>query len=107
DLQNQVTPGLAGQDTDVTARYLMLNYQMNEDSSLTLRYDNWENEIDTVVASGTEGDAFTFTFAWNKKINDTSMFQFEYVSPDEQTIGAAASSDVDDDLIQFRYKVWF
>ncbi|MCB1150518.1 hypothetical protein KDK88_03170, partial [bacterium] len=94
-----------GNQTDITAWYITLNYQMNEDSSLTLRYDDWDNEVDTVVASGIEGDAFTF--AWNKRINDTSMFQFEYVSPDESTIGAAASSDVDDDLIQFRYKVWF
>ncbi len=37
------------------------------------------------------------------------MFQFEYISPDEEALGAAvpAPSDDDDDLIQFRYKVWF
>ena len=104
DSEGAVVPGAVGQNTDLSAWYFLVNYQMNEDSSLTLRYDDWENEVDTVIASGTEGDAFTF--AWNKRINDTSMFQFEYVSPDEETV-AGASSDIDDDIIQFRYKVWF
>ena len=95
----------AGNTTDITSWYFLVNYQMNEDSSLSLRYDDWENEINTAVtATGTEGDAFTF--AWNKRINDTSMFQFEYITPDEENI-SGTSSDVDDDLIQFRYKVWF
>ena len=60
------------------------------------------------AVGGIIGHAFlyAFTFAWNKKINDTSMFQFEYLTPDEKLI-TGASSDVDDDLIQFRYKVWF
>jgi hypothetical protein len=101
---NVLGAGAAGQTNDITSWYILANYQMNEDSSLTVRYDDWENETNTVPATGIEGDGFTF--AWNKKINDTSMFQFEWLSPDEQTI-TGTSSDVSDDLVQFRYKVWF
>jgi hypothetical protein len=96
--------GVAGGQTDMNAWYFMVNWTMNEDSTITLRYDDWENEINTTPIGGTNGDAFTF--AWNKKINDTSMFQFEWISPDEE-LNTGTSSDVSDDLVQFRYKVWF
>ena len=99
--------GAVGARASLNTWYLAVNWKMSEDSSITLRYDDWENEVDTAVASGTEGNAFTF--AWNKKLSDTSMFQFEWISPDEDNIAAAnpAAADVDDDLVQFRYKVWF
>ncbi len=101
---SESAPGVGG-TTDLTAFYVALNWKMNEDSSITIRYDDWENEVNTPVASGSEGDAITF--AWNKKLSDTSMFQFEWISPDEQNIGGGNAADVDDDLVQFRYKVWF
>lgn len=98
--------GGTGANIDVDSWYILINYQMNEDSSLTLRYDDWENEDDTLgVAGGSEGDAFTF--AYNRKTSDTSMFQFEWLSPDEDALNVAGSGDIDDDLIQLRYKVWF
>ena len=107
DSDAAVAPGALGGTTELSAWYLTVNWKLNEDSSITLRYDDWENEINTNPVGGTEGDAFTF--AWNKKLSDTSMFQFEWISPDEENIGAAnpAPADVDDDLVQFRYKVWF
>jgi len=96
-----------GANFDVDSWYILVNYQMNEDSSLTLRYDDWENEGDTVgIATGLEGDAFTF--AYNRKTSDTSMFQFEYITPDEDTEPSVpGTGDFDDDLVQLRYKVWF
>jgi hypothetical protein len=95
-----------GTTTDVDSWYILVNYQMNEDSSLTLRYDDWENEIDTPgIATGTEGDSFTF--AYNRKTSDTSMFQFEWLSPDEEALNVVGTGDIDDDVIQLRYKVWF
>ena len=100
--------GVAGQQTALEAWYLAVNWVMNADSTLTLRYDGWENEINTAPRiTGLDGDAFTF--AWNKRINDTSMFQFEWISPDEERIGAVspAPADINDDIVQFRYKVWF
>ena len=91
---------------DVSSWYFLVNYQMNEKNSLTLRYDDWENERNTAVASGDEGDAFTFAF--NRRLTDTSMFQFEYLTPDTEVIGGGAGpSDAKDDIVQFRYKVWF
>lgn len=100
-----------GNDADLDAWYLSVNFKMNDDTSLTLRYDDWENEVSVapgVINAGNivEGDAITF--AWNKKINDTSMFQFEWLSTDEDSnTGVLGGADIDDDLIQFRYKVWF
>jgi hypothetical protein len=113
DAEANVAGVAFGNDADLDAWYLSVNFKMNDDTSLTLRYDDWENEVSVapgLVAGGniTEGDAITF--AWNKKINDTSMFQFEWLSTDEETnvgFGALGTNDIDDDLIQFRYKVWF
>ena len=99
-----------GNDADFDTFYLSVNFKMNDDTSLTLRYDDWENEVNAgpgAFGNELEGDAITF--AWNKKINDTSMFQFEWLSVDEETNSAPglAASDIDDDIVQFRYKVWF
>ena len=111
--QDQTYTGAPGiPDMEANAWYLMVNWKMNEDSSITLRYDSFENE--NVLGASTlgfnsdlEGDGFTL--AWNRRITDTSMFQFEYLSNDIDQPGpipGPVASDVDDDLIQFRYKVW-
>jgi hypothetical protein len=93
-------------DIDSDAWYILINYQMNEDSSLSLRYDDWENENNVPgITGGSEGDSFTF--AYNRKTSDTSMFQFEWISPDEDALNVPGSGDIDDDLVQLRYKVWF
>jgi hypothetical protein len=103
-----VANAVAGGNMDFRSFYLLVNFKMNDDASLTLRYDDFENEIDTVVKTGFDGNAITF--AWNRKISDTSMFQFEYVTVDTDVIATPApvgGADNDDDLFQFRYKVWF
>jgi hypothetical protein len=100
-------------DNEMNAWYVLVNWKMNEDSSVSLRYDDWTNDNWAGVATpgadvDLEGDSFTF--AWNRKISDTSMFQFEYLSVDQDYVGAipgGVPDDVDDDLVQFRYKVWF
>ncbi len=94
-------------NAEVDAWYILVNWKMNDKTSLSLRYDDWENETQAAAAvvAGTEGDSFTF--AWNRRISDTSMFQFEWLSVDASSTAAGATGDTDDDLVQFRYKVWF
>jgi hypothetical protein len=109
DGENEFAAAGPGNSNDITTWYLLVNYKMNDKTSLSLRYDDWENEVNTAgVGTGSEGDAFTF--AWNRRISDTSMFQFEYLILDDEVNAGApivGGSDSDDDLIQFRYKVWF
>jgi hypothetical protein len=82
-------------DVDYTDWFLLLNYKMDEKQSFSLRYEMWDN--DTTV------EPTCMTLAYNRKVSDTSMFQFEWLSPDDD----ALAGDADDDLMQFRYKVWF
>jgi hypothetical protein len=107
DAENEFASG-ANNSLDANSWYFLVNYAMDDKNSLTLRYDDWENELNVVGGGGDEGDAFTFAF--NRRISDTSMFQFEYLTPDTDLINAGAgvtATDTDDDLVQFRYKVWF
>jgi hypothetical protein len=105
DMQADGTGALGG-ETDADDLYLLANYQINDANSISLRYDGWSNENDA-AGSTSEGD--TITFGFNRKTSDTSMLQFEYQTVDEELslpIGVT-SLDADDDLVQFRYKVWF
>ena len=87
-----------GADLDFMAYYLLVNYRIDEKQSVTLRWDEieWDNGAD-VVANG-------LTFAFNRQVTSNSIMQFEYCTPDS---GDLAANDVDDDLIQLRYKVYF
>ena len=87
-----------GGDLDFTTYYLLLNYKIDEEQSVSLRYDDIEWD------AGGDANAGGITFAYNRQVTDNSMLQFEYLSPDSDDL---ADPDVDDDLIQFRYKVHF
>ncbi len=93
---------------DWTAASFSFRYDWREGRSFFLRYDSFD--IDNQGA-GT-GDFPTgdragnaLTLAYNHQVTDTSLFQFEYLDPSEDT--AAGTSDVNDTLIQARYKVWW
>ena len=87
-------------DNDLTAYVILINFKIDEKQSISLRYDTIE--IDPPGAG--ELGANAITFAYNRKVTDNSMFQFEYLSPDDDSTGAV---DEDDNLIQLRYKVHF
>jgi hypothetical protein len=82
--------------------YFLVNYKVDEKQSVTLRYDDF-------TANNTAGVAYddgnAITFAYNRKVTDNSIMQFEYLMVDEDAV--APASDEDDDLWQFRYKVHF
>jgi len=96
--------GFAGPpNIDFTTFYLLLNYRLDDRQSLTLRYDdiNWD------FGGGIESDGDAITFAYNRKVTDNSIFQFEYLSFDSEDAYTVLGADADDDTIQFRYKVHF
>lgn len=79
--------------------YFLVNYKVDEKQSLTLRYDDFSSEN----AGATVDDGNAITFAYNRKVSDNSMFQFEYLMVDvDDVVG-----EENDDLWQFRYKVHF
>jgi hypothetical protein len=89
-----------GTGVDFTSWYILLNYKIDDKQSVSLRYDylQWDNGAADV-------DGTAITFAYNRKVTDNSILQFEYLTPDGDDI--QATPDVNDDLIQFRYKVHF
>mgnify|MGYP003573970934 FL=1 len=92
----------ASTEVDVTDFFLLLNYKIDEKQSLSLRYEDYERDLGAATA-----EASWITLAFNRKVSDTSMFQFEYLSPDSDDISTGVGGDADDTLMQFRYKVWF
>ena len=95
--QDWTSTGTPNTNVDQKTWYAMMNWQIGYDSSITLRFEDYETQAG--AAAAVDGD--TFTFAWNRRVSDTSMFQFEWLSPD------VGNTDQDDDQVQFRYKVWF
>ncbi len=79
---------------------ILVNYEINEENSATIRFDDWEFGRG---GAGRSGNAFTFAF--NHQINDNCLLQFEYLTPRAEE--DAANPDADDDVIQIRYKVHF
>lgn len=93
-----------GADYDMDAFYLLFNYKVDEKQSITLRYDDFSSELNGVGGGDFDGGN-AITFAYNRKVTENSMFQFEYLTVDVDEPGAVV--DQDDDLIQLRYKVHF
>jgi hypothetical protein len=92
-----------GIDEDATAWYLLVNFEVNEKNNVTLRYD--DGSIDNGGGLGVDAELTGITFAWNHKVTENSLFQFEYLAPDNE-VGPVAV-DADDDIVQIRYKVHF
>lgn len=98
--------GAANTD-DLAAYHLSLRYDVAEGRNIFLRYDDWESDNQAAGTGSGTGDlgGTVITLAYNHKVTDTSMFQFEYLNPDEDV--ATGSTDINDTLIQARYKVWW
>jgi hypothetical protein len=94
---------------EISSWYLMLDFEINDDSAFVLRYDDWTNDVQVPpgALAGTNGDAFTLAF--RRELSPTSDIKFEALFVDEAGRGAPATSarDIDDDLVQLRYSVWF
>jgi hypothetical protein len=93
-------------DVDVTSYFLLVNFKIDDKQNVTLRYDSMEASPDGMTYSD---ETKTITLAYNRKVTDNSMLQFEWISPDadlEASHGPGVP-DCDDDLIQLRYKVHF
>lgn len=97
--------GAANSD-DMMSAYLSFRYNLDPSSTLFLRGETWEldNGASTSLATG-DREGTAFTFAYNRQVTDTSMFQFEYLANSEDT--PAGVNDTNDNLLQARYKVWW
>ncbi len=89
-------------DYDMTTWYLLVNYKVDEKTSVSLRYEDFEQEFKG-AADKLEGD--TITFAINRRMSDHSLLQIEYLSPDVDD--NATFTEAEDDMLQVRYKVHF
>ena len=78
--------------------YALMNWNLTNRDSVTARIEKFTN-----VIAGTTRSGSSTTFAFNRKLGNNSLLQLEYLSPDDK----GPPSDVDDELIQLRYKVWF
>jgi len=98
----------AATKTGINAWYLLVNFEVDEKNNVTLRYDDSTLENNSTLGVG-EFDLSGFTFAFNHKVTENSMFQFEYLTPDDKVSGVPGVvwSDQNDDLVQLRYKVHF
>ena len=102
-LSGTIDGGTPATEYDVDSFYFLINYKVDEKQSLTLRYDDYSYEDN--VANGYVDEGNVITFAYNRQVTDNSMFQFEYLTFDNDAVAPAV--DQDDDLIQLRYKVHF
>jgi hypothetical protein len=91
-----------GDDGDLTCYMLLVNYTIDEKQSVTLRYDTFGQDYSS--GGGPDYDMNAITVAYNRKVTDNSMLQFEWLAPTDDTSGIP---DCSDDLIQLRYKVHF
>ncbi len=89
-------------DYDMTTWYLLVNYKVDEKTSVSLRYEDYELEIKSMID---KLECHTVTFAVNRRMSDHGLLQFEYLSPDVKE--NSTFSEVDDDMLQVRYKVFF
>lgn len=86
---------------DFTAWYLLVNFEINDKNNVSLRYD--DANVDVVGGEEITG----ITFAFNHKVTENSLFQFEYLTADNDVTNAPTFVDPEDDIIQLRYKVHF
>lgn len=99
--------GGANNTDDLFSAYLLARYDLDQDTSVAVRYETWDvdnNGANTNVGTGDLGGNVV-TFGVNRMMTDNSMFQFEYLDPTEDT--AAGVNDADDSQVQARYKVWW
>jgi hypothetical protein len=99
-----VTPANSDSDDDMTAYYLLVNFKIDDKQSVSLRYDTIEYTPD---GAPDDWSCSTIALAYNRKVTDNSMFQFEWLSPDDDEGWSSGWEDTNDDLIQLRYKVHF
>lgn len=94
----EVDQQLGATVSSMNALYGLANWQLNDRDSVSVRVESWANQV-----AGVTGRGSSFTFGLNRKVSENSTLQFEYLSPDDH----GPPTDLDDDLIQVRYKVWF
>ena len=92
--------------------YLSFGYHPDPRTSLTLRYDDWSSELNGAPATfGQVLEGHALTFALARRVGESSSLQVEWLSPEEKlgdpVPGVPPVQDLDDDLVQVRYKVWF
>jgi hypothetical protein len=90
-------------EIDMTAWYLMVNFKMDDKNNVSLRYDSFQADRGT----DTDMELSAITFAFNHKVTENSLLQFEYITPDQDEGTIVGYEDTEDDLIQIRYKVHF
>lgn len=97
--QTDVAYATATPEASLNMWFLMLNYKFDAKQSLTLRYET--DTANSEAPGAVDAELKTITFAYNRKVTDNSMFQFEYLAPDFD-VATPGDDDVNDDMIQFR-----
>jgi len=87
---------------DFAAWYLTARWDLSARAWLTVRYDDWRTEV--VGAPFVDGSAYTV--ALGRRVTTDSILQLEWLSPDEPAAGPGGA-DMNDDLVQVRYRVHF
>jgi hypothetical protein len=92
-----------GADTEFSAWYALVNFKIDDKNNVSARYDSFDGKL---KGTALKDEITGFTFAFNHKVTENSLFQLEYLTPDEKQ-KPGAWSDQKDDLVQLRYKVHF
>lgn len=93
--------------TDSDLGFLRVGYDLNHRDQVTVRYDFWQNQAGGPTPAGTEG--YGLTMAFTRQVAPTARLALEWLHPDEEGLGPAplAARDIEDDVLQARYTVWF
>lgn len=98
-------PNAAAEDTHSNSIMGLVTYAWNRKSSLTLRYEDADDETGPALIGGS-----FWTLGFNHRMNDRGLFQVEYISADSRTrsdTGIQNDTDISDDLFQANYRLNF
>jgi hypothetical protein len=94
-------------EADFTTWYLQVVYNLDEKSTLALRYDKYEADAENGVANPImEMDGITFAYA--RKVSDNGTLLVEWSQPDyDKPVKPAANKRDDYDVIRASYRIDF
>jgi hypothetical protein len=98
-------PNIFAEDTESDSLMALVTYAWDRQSSITLRFEDADDETGPAKIGGT-----FYTFAFNRRMGERGLFQFEYVTADTQARtdrGILNNVDISDDITQMNYRLHF
>lgn len=98
-------PNAAAEDTNSNSIMGLVTYAWNKKSSLTLRYEDADDETGPALVGGS-----FWTLGFNHRMNDRGLLQLEYIAADSRArsdTGIQNDIDISDDLFQANYRLNF